>query len=645
MRIQLLPNQLISQIAAGEVVERPASALKELLENSLDAGATDIQVSLLQGGVKQIKVTDNGSGIAQNDLAMALTRHATSKIATLEELENVASLGFRGEALASVASVSRTIIASREQLQKHAWQIASNGAEISRLEPTALDAGTIIEVNDLYFNTPARRKFLKQEATEFGHCEAAFERIALSNSDVNFTLQHNGRVISRFAAVDKKLGQANKRFLDILGAEFYAESIALQEDAAGLKLWGAIAKPTFSRNSRDTQYAYVNGRFVRDKLLSHAIRQAYQDVLHHNRHPAYVLFLELNPNLVDVNVHPAKTEVRFRDGQAIHRFVFHSLHKALATPTGVSNAATANQAQFNPFAPNSLNPVRPELVEGYPKYQAQMPFSAQQNTAFYPTLLGSNGNHVLGAEQAEGTLSDLLTANRQFSSPVCYASEFENIAEANQSSGQPQYATTEDFPLGFAVAQIHGVYILAQNAAGLVVIDMHAAHERIMYEQLKNALDGENGAQSVAMQPLLIPVSFNADRLEVAAVQEALTNNDSSLSQLGFDIAILSPNTLAVRAVPVMLQNADAVKLARDVLKDLREFGASRALTERRNELLGTMACHAAVRANRILTILEMNALLRDMEATERSGMCNHGRPTWFQVSMSDLDKMFMRGK
>ena len=645
MRIQLLPDQLISQIAAGEVVERPASALKELLENSLDAGATDIFVSLMQGGVKQIKVTDNGGGIAQNDLVMALMRHATSKIATLEDLEKVASLGFRGEALASIASVSRTVIASREQSQKHAWQIASNGAEISPIGPTALDAGTIIEVNDLYFNTPARRKFLKQEATEFGHCEAAFERVALSRPDVNFTLQHNGRVINRFGAIDKKLGSANKRFAEVLGAEFAAESIAIFEEAAGLQIKGVIAKPTFSRNSRDTQYAYVNGRFVRDKLLSHAIRQAFSDVLHHNRHPAYVLFLTLDPNLVDVNVHPAKTEVRFRDGQAIHRFVFHSLHKALATPTGVSNATTANQAQFNPFAPNLVNPVRLELVEGYPKYQAQMPFNAQQNTAYYLTLLGNNGNHVLSEEQAEGQFSGLLSANRQFSSPVCYASEFENATDANQSQGQPQYEAPLDFPLGFAVAQIHGVYILAQNAAGLVVIDMHAAHERIMYEQLKNALDGENGSQSVTMQTLLIPVSFNADRLEVATVQEALSSTESSLAQLGFDIAILSPNTLAVRAVPMMLQNADAVKLARDVLKDLREFGASRALTERRNELLGTMACQAAVRANRILTITEMNALLRDMEATERSGMCNHGRPTWFQVSMSDLDKMFMRGK
>jgi DNA mismatch repair protein MutL len=622
MPIRLLPDQLISQIAAGEVVERPASALKELLENSLDAGSSDIQVSLLQGGVKQLKVTDNGAGIAQDDLAMALTRHATSKIATLEDLENVASLGFRGEALASIASVSRTQISSRAIDTKHAWRIASEGSEIAPLEPTALDVGTIIEVNDLYFNTPARRKFLKQEATEFGHCEAAFERVALSRPDVTFTLQHNNRVISRYA-----LSEPNKRFAEVLGAEFSAESIAINEEAAGLQLTGVIAKPTYNRNSRDTQYVYVNGRFVRDKLLSHAIRQAYQDVLHHDRHPAYVLFLTLDPSLVDVNVHPAKTEVRFRDGQAIHRFIYHSLNKSLATPTGVSNAATANQASFNPFTPNSLNHVRPEQVEGqylYPKYQAQMPLNAQQNNSFYQTLFADN----VTRENFDALQANIYAA----------AGDAQTMSPENNDA----QTSTLGFPMGFAVAQIHGVYILAQNAAGLVVIDMHAAHERIMYEQLKNALDD---SKSVAMQPLLIPVSFNADRLEVATVNEELSTGQGSLSQLGFDIAILSPNTLAVRAVPVMLQNADAVKLARDVLKDLREYGASRALTERRNELLSTMACHAAVRANRILTITEMNALLRDMEVTERSGMCNHGRPTWFQVSMQDLDKMFMRGK
>ncbi|ADI29867.1 DNA mismatch repair endonuclease MutL [Methylotenera versatilis] len=619
--IHLLPDQLISQIAAGEVVERPASALKELLENSLDAGSTDISVSLVQGGVKQLRVADNGNGIAQEDLAMALTRHATSKIASLDDLEAVASLGFRGEALASIASVSRTQISSRALDTKHAWRIASNGSEISPIEPTALDAGTIIEVDDLYFNTPARRKFLKTEGTEFGHCEAAFNRVVLSRPDVAFMLQHNGRALSRYA-----VSEPTKRFGEVLGADFAAETIAVEESAAGLRIWGVVAKPTFNRNKSDTQYVYVNGRFVRDKLISHAIRQAYQDVLHHDRHPAFVLFLELDPNLVDVNVHPAKTEVRFRDGQAIHRFIFHSLHKALASPTGVSNASTANQAAYNPFGGQNANSPS-YSASPYPQYQAQINLSANEPNSFYQTLFSANSaqnysNNALN-NTALQTNRDGLAGGAVFTSNAS-----ENYAESA-------------FPLGFAVAQIHGVYVLAQNAQGLVVVDMHAAHERIMYEQLKNALDN----QAVGMQPLLLPVSFNADRLEVATVQEALASNDGSLQQLGFDIAIISPTTLAVRAVPTMLQDADAVTLARDVLRDLREYGASRALTERRNELLGTMACHAAVRANRSLTIPEMNALLRDMEATERSGQCNHGRPTWFQVSMSDLDKMFMRGK
>ena len=631
MRIQLLPDQLISQIAAGEVVERPASALKELLENSLDAGSTDIQVSLVQGGVKQLRVADNGKGITQDDLALALTRHATSKITSLEDLESVASLGFRGEALASIASVSRTLINSRFADSKHAWRITSDGSDISAIEPAALDAGTVIEVNDLYFNTPARRKFLKTEGTEFGHCESAFNRVALSRPDVAFMLQHNGRALSRYA-----VSEPVKRFGEVLGAEFAAETIQVEESAAGLRLWGVAAKPTFNRHKSDTQYVYVNGRFVRDKLISHAIRQAYQDVLHHDRHPAYVLFIELDPSLVDVNVHPSKTEVRFRDGQAIHRFIFHSLHKALGTPTGVSNASTANQAAFNPFAnsasnfPFSNSQPANYSASPYPQYQSQINLNANEPNNFYQTLFGNIGlvNTQSNAQAVDQQLGNDTSAG---------GADFANNTADNFSQN--------DFPLGFAVAQIHGVYVLAQNSLGLVVIDMHAAHERIMYEQLKNALDGKDGSKTVAMQPLLIPVSFSADRLEVATVQEALASNDKSLEQLGFDIAILSPSTLAVRAVPTMLQNADAVMLAKDVLRDLREFGASRALTERRNELLGTMACHAAVRANRQLTIPEMNALLRDMEATERSGMCNHGRPTWFQVSMTDLDKMFMRGK
>jgi DNA mismatch repair protein MutL len=609
--IRVLPDQLISQIAAGEVVERPASALKELLENSLDAGSTEISVHLQNGGVKQLRVADNGSGIAEQDLALALTRHATSKITTLNDLEAVASLGFRGEALASIASVSRTQITSRHSQERHAWRIASEGSEISLLEPAALDAGTIVEVQDLYFNTPARRKFLKTEATEYGHCEEAFRRIALSRPDTAFMLQHNGRAMTRLAT-----GTPEKRFNEILGSDFAAEAFSVDESAGGLRLWGIAAKPTFSRHARDTQYVYVNGRFVRDKLIAHAIRQAYQDVLHHERHPAFVLFLELDPALIDVNVHPSKTEIRFRDGQAVHRFIFHSLHKALATPAG-----TAAQASHNPFSPEA-NPQQP-----YPVFQSKMDLQARQTPDFYRALFGTDGSNEA----------------RQLSSPVCYAEQLEGEMGAENRS--PQSLPAQEYPLGFAVAQIHGVYVLAQNSQGLVIVDMHAAHERIMYEKLKRAMDEQGSSHSVPMQPLLLPVSFHADRFEAATVQEHMSGGQESLRQLGFDIAVLSPTTLAVRAIPVMLQDADAVALARDVLRDLREYGASRALTERRNELLGTMACHAAVRANRMLTTPEMNALLRDMEATERSGQCNHGRPTWFQVTMAELDKMFMRGK
>ena len=627
MKIKLLPDQLISQIAAGEVVERPASALKELLENSLDAGSTDIIVALLQGGIKQLRVSDNGGGVAKDDLNLALTRHATSKIFSLDDLENVASLGFRGEALASIASVSRTQLISRIVDEKHAWRISSYGSEISNIEPAALDLGTIVEVNDLYFNTPARRKFLKTEATEFGHCEATYVRVALSRPDVAFMLQHNARILSRLSASEPQI-----RFAEVLGAEFAAESVYVDENAAGLRLWGMAAKPTFNRNSRDTQFVYVNGRFVRDKLVSHAIRQAYQDVLHHDRHPAYVLFLELDPSLVDVNVHPAKTEVRFREGKAIHRFIFHSLHKAMATPSGMSNLVTASQSQHNPFT-GSIN------ARGYPTFQSQMDLRAAQPQNFYQTLFGDNRNSAINnAASAE---------SNEIARPIFYEQEFQSKSLHSNRNEPLSSDAAQDFPLGFALAQIHGVYVLAQNNLGLVVVDMHAAHERIMYEKLKNALDANeiDGKSGVAMQPLLIPVSFQADRLEVATIENELSNGSQNLKKLGFEFAVLSPTTLVVRALPVMLQDADVVSLARDVLRDLREYGASRALTERRNEMLGTMACHGAVRANRILTVTEMNALLRDMETTERSGQCNHGRPTWFQVSMSELDKMFMRGK
>jgi DNA mismatch repair protein MutL len=631
MQIKLLSDQLISQIAAGEVVERPASALKELLENSVDAGSTQIQVALQQGGMKLLKVTDNGHGIAKDELELALTRHATSKIQSLDDLEQVGSLGFRGEALASIASISRTVLTSRQQAASHAWQIAAEGTHQQTISPAALDAGTIVEVHDLYFNTPARRKFLKTENTEFGHCEDAFTRVALSRPNVGFLLQHNGKAITRLAA-----NTPQQRITDVLGSEFAAQSVWLEEDSGGLCLWGMTASPTYQRHSRDSQYVFVNGRFVRDKLIAHAIKQAYQDVLHGDKHPAFVLFLELDPSLVDVNVHPAKTEVRFRESQAVHRFIFHSLHKALGKTSAEIQASQPVQAPFNPFRPVAVPafsmpreqvemPLQTRSVFDYQSDRAvnRSPAVAQQ---FYGQLYGDlkpdlNLDHVQAGHLAETPMN-----------PV--ASIHSSTAQDQTDAQAPQ-----QYPLGFALGQLHGIYILAQNAQGLVVIDMHAAHERIMYERLKNALS----EQAISTQPLLIPISFYAEKVEIATLQSL--NGSDTLQQLGFDLATLSPTTIAIRAVPTMLREADAIALARAVLRDLNEYGASRVMLERQNEILGTMACHAAVRANRQLTITEMNALLRDMEVTERSGQCNHGRPTWFQVSLGDLDKMFMRGQ
>lgn len=626
MKIQLLPDQLISQIAAGEVVERPASALKELLENSVDAGSTQVQVALQQGGMKLLKVTDNGHGIAKDELELALTRHATSKIQSLEDLEQVGSLGFRGEALASIASISRTVLTSRQQAASHAWQIAAEGTQGQAVSPAALDAGTIVEVHDLYFNTPARRKFLKTENTEFGHCEDAFTRVALSRPNVSFLLQHNGKAITRLAA-----NTPQQRITDVLGSEFAAQSVWLEEESGGLRLWGMTASPTYQRHSRDSQYVFVNGRFVRDKLIAHAIKQAYQDVLHGDKHPAFVLFLELDPSLVDVNVHPAKTEVRFRESQAVHRFIFHSLHKALGKTSAEIQASQPVQAPFNPFRPGNAPTFN------MPREQVEMPL--QSRPAFGGNYQPSVSNGAALAQQFYGQLyGDLkpaTTVGHMEESDSSVGLQEMPVAELIQATSE----VPQQYPLGFALGQLHGIYILAQNAQGMVVVDMHAAHERIMYERLKNALS----EQAIATQPLLIPISFYAEKVEIATLQSL--NGSDTLQQLGFDLATLSPTSIAIRAVPTMLREADAVALARAVLRDLNEYGASRVMLERQNEILGTMACHAAVRANRQLTITEMNALLRDMEVTERSGQCNHGRPTWFQVSLGDLDKMFMRGQ
>jgi DNA mismatch repair protein MutL len=585
--IRLLPDLLISQIAAGEVVDRPASALKELLENSLDAGATEISTQLAEGGIRQIRVADNGSGIAKDDLAFALARHATSKITSLEDLERVASLGFRGEALASIAAVSHFSLASREAGSARAWKVEASGDALSAPEPAAVAVGSIVEVSDLYFNTPARRKFLRSPQTEYAHSEETFKRLALSRPDVRFALTHNGRAQWHLQAAS-----ADERIRAVLGEDFAAASLPVDVQSAGFRLHGLAAQPAYSRGSRDAQFFFVNGRFVRDKVLSHAVREAYHDVLHHDRHCAYVLFLELDPALVDANVHPTKIEVRFRDSRGMHQFVFHALEKALS-----ATRAGLNAGRESAPAPAAFR------VDGGFFRQPDINLLTNEPISFYATLFGASG-------AATATLPDRV--------PVAPAQD-------------------ETHPLGFALAQLSGIYVLAQNQHGLVVVDMHAAHERIVYEKLKNALDNDG----IPTQQLLIPATMPASALEVATAAE----NPDTLARLGFELAVIAPNALAVRSVPMTLVQADSAQLARDVLGEIAEFGASRVLAERQNEMLSTMACHAAVRANRALTIPEMNALLREMEATERSGQCNHGRPTWFQVTIGELDKMFMRGK
>ena len=582
--IRVLPELLVNQIAAGEVVDRPSSALKELLENSLDAGSCAIAVHLESGGMRLIRVSDDGGGIARDELALALERHATSKIGSLADLEGVSSLGFRGEALASIASVSRLTLASRRPDDRHAWSVACEGPSISAPEPATLAAGTTIEVRDLYFNTPARRKFLKSETTEYAHCDETFKRVALSRCDAAFSVQHNGR--TRWHLKAQPLAE---RIAAVLGDDFRSSSRTLEEGTGPVRLSGCVGLPEHAAATREAQYVFVNGRYVRDRLLAHAIRQAYEDVLHHQRHPAYVLYLELDPEAVDVNVHPTKIEVRFRDSRAVHQFVFHAVSKALSGSAASPDAPAASPAVHGWVPP----PARPYLTQG------AMTLEVAQSAGFYETLFGGRP----AADAANAAL---------------------------ERDGAPM-------PLGSALAQLAGVYILAQNEHGLIVVDMHAAHERIMYERLKEALD----ASHIPMQPLLVPVVFTGEALEIAAAED----ERETLLQIGFDVAPASPTTLVVRAVPAMLQDADARELARDVLRELNEFGASRVLTERRNELLGTMACHAAVRANRRLTLPEMDALLRDMERTERSGQCNHGRPTWHQITIAELDKLFMRGR
>jgi DNA mismatch repair protein MutL len=592
--IHPLPDILISQIAAGEVVERPAAALKELLENSLDAGATEIRVHLELGGTQLIRVADNGVGIDAAQLNLALARHATSKIASLEDLECVASLGFRGEALASIASIARVRLASRAHGAQLAYQIQADGSAPGEVQPTALTAGTTIEVRDLFFNTPARRKFLKSAATEYAHCNDVFQRIALARPDVSFSLHHNDRAVQLWRGQDMA-----ERIAAVLGTDFNQAAVNVAETTAGLSVHGMSALPAYSRASRDAQYMFVNGRFVRDKLLAHALKQAYHDILHHDRHPAYCLFLTLDPALVDVNVHPAKTEVRFRDSRAVHQFIYHAINKSLAGRAGQAPAATVQIGTTSTDTTHISSHATPHYAPrpSYaPSYQAAMPLGIAQPENYYD---------LISRDTAPAAIQPAVSA--------------------------------DNHPLGYALGQLHGIYILAQNQAGLVLVDMHAAHERIMYEKFKTALD----QQTIASQPLLIPIAVNVDELDVATAAE----HADALNMMGFEIAPLSPTSLAIRAIPQLLQTADPAQLTRDLLREFRTSGASNALTEQRNERLSTLACHSAVRANRQLSITEMNALLRDMEKTERANQCNHGRPTWFQISLTELDKMFMRGK
>jgi len=561
--IRVLPQLLVSQIAAGEVVERPASVLKELLENSVDAGAQAITVALEAGGIKRVQVEDDGAGIAREELALALARHATSKIASLEDLEGVASMGFRGEALASIASVSRLSIASRTREAAHGAAISAEGAQPGEVQPAARAEGTTVAVSDLYFNTPARRKFMRTEATEFGHCDDVFRRVALAHPGIAFMLKHNGR-----ASQVLRSQTPDERVTALLGEGFFNQSVSIQTGTGALRLHGRAGTPQAAGERADGQYFFVNGRYVRDRLLSHAAREAYSELLHGERQPAYVLFLEIDPRAVDVNVHPAKTEVRFRDGRAVHQFVFHALQRALSP-------------------------------------------SAAEAPVSYASI---------------GGMRQPIQAAMGLAQPVAAYESFMKLSVEEK----PQ-------PLGYALGQLHGVYILAQNEAGLVLVDMHAAHERIVMEKLKANLD----AGAVQRQSLLVPAVFGAEALDVATAEE----NREALERLGLELTVSGPNELAVRAAPAPLAGGDIVGLARGVLREIREYGASQVLSSRQNELLATMACHAAVRAHRALGVAEMNALLREMEETERSGSCNHGRPTWYQLTLEDLDRLFLRGR
>ncbi|OOZ41081.1 DNA mismatch repair protein MutL [Solemya pervernicosa gill symbiont] len=602
MSIQRLPPQLINQIAAGEVVERPASVIKELLENSIDAGATRIDIDIEQGGMRLMRIRDDGCGIPREELPLALSRHATSKIGSLEELESVVSFGFRGEALPAIASVSRFEITSATETGGRGWMLRSEGREQEQESaPAAHPVGTTIEVRDLFFNTPARRKFLKTEKTEFRHLEDVVKRQAMARPEVAIQLRHNQRVVWQ-TRVAEEVEEQQRRMASLVGDAFMSQAHHIDYEAVGLRLHGWIADPTFSRSQADLQFFYVNGRPVRDKVIGHAVRQAYADVLYHGRFAAFVLFLELDPTLVDVNAHPAKHEVRFREQRLVHDFLYRTIHEALAS---VRPGEGAEQQ------PPSGEALQPPVSHGY-----QGAISSQG---------GSSGRY----QQQRMPLA----VNEQVER---YAS-LHTTTEQAPAAVEGEHEATETPPLGYAVAQLHGIYILAENEQGMIVVDMHAAHERITYERMKNALAGDG----ITSQPLLVPESLNVTRAE-ADLAESSTE---LFSGLGFTVDRLGPEALVVRELPALLRNADVGALVRDVLADINVHGSSRRLQEAMNGVLATIACHGSVRANRRLTISEMNALLRDMEQTERSGQCNHGRPTWVQLSHTELDKLFLRGR
>lgn len=618
--IQKLSPRLANQIAAGEVVERPASVIKELLENSIDAGAKQLDVEVEAGGVKLMRVRDDGCGIPKEDLSLALSRHATSKIIQLDDLEAVGTLGFRGEALASISSVSRLNLTSNSGADEGAWSAQAEGREMeTQLTPAAHPQGSTVEVRDLFFNTPARRKFLRTEKTEFNRIEDTLKRIALSRFEIGFSLKNNGKVIHNWRPASSQ-AEMERRTAQICGPSFIENALYIDIERAGLRLWGWVAKPNFSRSQADMQHFYVNGRAIRDRLVSHAVKQAYQDVLYHGRHPAFVLYIELDPANVDVNVHPTKHEVRFRDSRLVHDFLFRSLHKALADVRPEAQGdELPNYSQASVGNTNEPAPVQNAMGFGVGGGQTE-----GSNAGNYsPPQWNQSSNNLSTGEQIAHYSA--LMGEQQGS--ASQAPSFESLDESNK----------EVPPLGFAIAQVKGVFILAENAHGLVIVDMHAAHERITYEKLKQQFS-EKRLQS---QPMLVPQSVALSEKEANCAEDNL----AFFERLGFTIERAGPETLLIRQVPVMLFKSDVEQLLRDVLSDFIEFGSSQRVEQNINEILSTMACHGSVRANRQLTIPEMNALLRDMEETERSGQCNHGRPTWTQMSMSELDKLFMRGQ